>query len=208
MAEKCSGIKEKLSSALQEEKTINFLKNVLNYNGFGLSNSTPNLNKFLKELAKNNQEIKIINNGNRKKIINDIEIYGKKILTRTNSITNNSAYNISFKSFGYEKEDKINFANVMNVVNDKLDYYHYIFLIRIEEEENDEDQIKACYHYYLFPAEIFKIEKVEKINFNKHKKKSSLSSKYWIFHSFNSFYLKYNDDLLKLYNFCPSYINC
>ena len=32
-------IKEKLSSALQSKETIIFLKNILNYNGFGLSNA-------------------------------------------------------------------------------------------------------------------------------------------------------------------------
>ena len=201
-------IKEKLKFVLQSEKTINFLKNDLNHKGFGLSNATPNLNRFLKELTKSDYEVKIINKGNRKKINNDIKIYDKKILVRTNSINIRNTYNISFETFGYEREDEINFSNVMNVINNKLDYYDYIFLIRIEEEEDNEDQIKACYHYYLFPTEIFKIEKVERINFNNHRRKASLSSKYWTFQNYNSFYLKHNDELLRLYNFCPSYINC
>ena len=124
---------------------------------------------------------------------------------RTNSISTTN--NISFETFKYEKEDEIDFGNVMNVINEKLDFYDYIFLIRIEEEDNEE-QIKACYHYYLFPTEIFKIKRVEKINFDKHKRKASLSSEYWTFRSFNSFYLKYNDELLSLYNIYPSYINC
>ena len=197
-------IKEKLSSALQSKETIIFLKNILNYNGFGLSNATPNLNRFLYELPKSDNDIEIIDRGNRKKINNDIKIYNKKILVRTSSI---SANHISFKFFKYEKEDEIDFGNVMNVVNEKLDFYDYIFLIRIEEDDN-EKQIKACYYYYLFPTEIFKIKKVEKINFEKHKRKASLSSEYWTFRSFNSFYLKYNDELLSLYNISPPFINC
>ena len=200
-------IKEKLKLLLNTEKTIKFLNNLNNF-GIGLGNATPNLNRFLKELVKDDNEVEIINKGNRKKINNDIKIYNKKILVRTNSINMRNTFNISFESFRYEKEDDIDFSYVMNVINNKLDYYDYIFLIRIEEEEDEEDKLKACYYYYLFPTEIFKISEIEKINFNKHRKRASLSSRYWTFLNYNSFCLKYNDELLRLYNICPSYINC
>ena len=199
-------IKEKLKLLLNTEKTIKFLNDLNNF-GLGLGNATPNLNRFLKELVKDDNEVEIINKGNRKKINNDIQIYNKKILVRTNSISFKNMFNISFETFRYEKEDDIGFCNVFNVINDKLDYYDYIFLIRIEEED-DEDKLKACYYYYLFPTEIFKISEIEKINFNKHRKRASLSSRYWTFRSYNSFYLKYNDELLRLYNIFPFYINC
>ena len=126
---------------------------------------------------------------------------------RTNSINVRNTDNISFEHFRYEREDEIDFNYVMNVVNNKLNFYNYIFLIRIEEEY-EENKLKACYHYYLFPTEIFKINEIEKINFNNHRRRASLSSKYWTFRSFNSFYLKYNDELLKLYNIFPPFINC
>ena len=200
-------IKEKLKSVLQSEKTINFFKNTLNNNGFGLSNATPNLNRFLTELLKSDHDVKIIEKGNRKRINNDIEIYGKKILVRTAAVNAAGGNNICFESFKYEIEDRINFTNVMNVVNNKLKYYEYIFLIRIEEEYI-EDRVRACYHYYLFPTEIFKIKSVETIDFDSYKRRASLSSEYWTFRSYNSFYLKCNDDLLRTYNFCPCYINC
>ena len=202
--------KEKLKLALNTERTINFLKNDLNNKGLGLANATPNLNRFLKELVRDNDNIKIINKGNRKKIINDIEIYNKKILIRTNSVCVNNTFKISFESFRYEREDNIDFTNVFNIVNNKIDYYNYIFLIRIEEEEdkNNEYQLKACYHYYLFPTEIFKINNVEKINFDNHRRRASLSSEYWTFKSYNNFHLKYNNDLLMQYNIYPSHINC
>ena len=200
-------VKEKLKLLLNTEKTIKFLNDLNNF-GLGLANATPNLNRFLKELVKDDNEVKIINKGNRKRINNDIQIYDKKILVRTNSISFSNTFNISFESFRYEKEDDIDFTNVFNVVNNKLDYYDYIFLIRIEEKECIEDQLKACYYYYLFPKEIFKISEIEKINFNKHRKRASLSSRYWTFRSYNSFYLKYNDELLRLYNIFPFYINC
>ena len=201
-------VKEKLKLILNTEKTINFLKNVLNGNGFGLANATPNLNRFLKELAKDDDDIKVINNGNRKRTNNDIEIYNKKIFVCVHSVNNSSAFAIFFKGFRYEKEENVDYFNVFNEINDKLDSYDYIFLIRAEEEETAEDRIKACYYYYLFPAEIFKIDEIEKINFAKHKKRASLSSRYWTFKSFSSFYLKYNDDLLMQYNVSPSLINC
>ena len=200
-------IKEKLKSVLQSEKTIDFLKNTLNGNGFGLSNSPPNLNRFLTELTKSDDDIKIIEKGNRKRTNNDIEIYGKKILVRTASVNTTGNNNISFKSFKYEKEDKINFTAVMNIINNKLNQYQSIFFIRIEEEYID-DQVSACYYYYLLPTEIFKIERVETIDFDTHRKKSSLSSERWTFLNYNFFYLKYNNDLLKTYSFCPCYINC
>ena len=198
-------IKEKMSSSLNSDNTINFLLNILNGNGFGLSNSTVNLNRFLTELTKNNNNIKIINKGNRKRINNDVEIYNKKILVRTSAI--GYVNNITFESFKYEREDEIDYVNVINTVNDKLDFYDYIFLIRIGEEY-EEEKTKACYYYYLFPTKIFKIEGVEKMNFKNYKKKSSLSSKYWTFRSFNNFYLKYNKDLLNTYEICSPYNNC
>ena len=59
-------IKEKLKLLLNTEKTIKFLNNLNNF-GIGLGNATVNLNRFLKELAKDDNEVEIINKGNRKK---------------------------------------------------------------------------------------------------------------------------------------------
>ena len=92
-------------------------------------------------------------------------------------------------------------------INEKLSYYDYIFLIRIEEEETKE-KTKACYHYYFFPAKVFKIDEIETIDFNKYKKKSSLSSKYWTFSCFTDFYFKYDDELLDIFYLCDPFVNC
>ena len=124
-------IKEKLVSDLNSEKIIFFLKNTLNNNGFGLSNAPQNVNRFLDELTESNN-IKIIEKGNIKKVINDIEFYNKKILVRTS--TTKYCNHICFDSFKYEREDKINFKEVMYKINRKLDFHDYIFLIRIDEE--------------------------------------------------------------------------
>ena len=60
-------VKDKLKLTLNSEKIIFFLKNILNGNGFGLSNATPNLNRFLRELSESDNDIKIIDNENKKK---------------------------------------------------------------------------------------------------------------------------------------------
>ena len=57
-------IKSKLSLALNSKNAISFLKNSLNANGLGLTNSTPNVNRFLLELVYCNDDIKIIDKGN------------------------------------------------------------------------------------------------------------------------------------------------
>ena len=160
-------IKSKLRSALNSKNVTSFLKNVLNDNGLGLSNSPSIVNRFLYELIENNDDIKIIDNGNRKKAINDIEIYNKKILVRTNSIRGVNKF--SFKTFGYEKEDEIDCKKTLNEINEKLSCYDYIFLIRIAEEYEGK-RIRACYHYYLFPSEIFRIKGIEEMNVEEYKK--------------------------------------
>ena len=52
-------IKSKLSLALNSKNAISFLKNSLNANGLGLTNSTPNVNRFLWELVYCNDNIKL-----------------------------------------------------------------------------------------------------------------------------------------------------
>ena len=198
-------IKSKLSLALNSKNAISFLKNSLNANGLGLTNSTPNVNRFLLELVYCNDDIKIIDKGNRKRFINDIEINNKKILVRTNSI--NGANKISFKGFAYEKEDNIDFKEMLKIINEELSYYDYIFLIRIAEEYK-EKKIKVCYHYYLFSSESFIIKGIEEMDIAKYRKKTSYSSAYWSLGSFNNFYFKYNEELMNSSGIWPPFVNC
>ena len=60
-------IRDKLSLILNSEKIILFLKNALNGNGLGLSNAPSNVNRFLYELIESDDDIEIIDKGNRKK---------------------------------------------------------------------------------------------------------------------------------------------
>ena len=198
-------IKNKLSLALNSKNTISFLKNNLNANGLGLSNSTPNVNRFLCELTEGNDDIKIIDKENKKKILNDIKIYDKKILVRTNSI--NGANKISFMGFAYEKEENIDCKEMLKIINEKLSHYDYIFLIRIAEEYKGK-KIKVCYHYYLFSTESFFIKEIEEMDITKYKRKASYSSYYWSLGSFNNFYFKYNEELMNSSGIWPPFVNC
>ena len=133
-------IKTRLKTILQSERTIKFLDKLTNF-GLSIGNSTQNTNKFIKE-AFQGEGIEIENKHNRKKFINNVIIDDKKILIRTNSITNKE---IKFKSFKYEKQEQIDFSNLKNKINNDLDNFDYLFLIRTEEEYNEEfDELKVC----------------------------------------------------------------
>ena len=126
-------IKTKLKTILQSERTIEFLDKLTNF-GLSIGNSTQNTNKFIKE-AFQGEGIEIENKHSRKKFINNVIIDNKKILIRTNSITNKE---IKFKTFKYEKQEQIDFSNLKNKINNDLDNFDYLFLIRTEEEYNEE----------------------------------------------------------------------
>ena len=147
-------IKTRLKTILQSERTIEFLNKLTNF-GISLGNSAQITNKFIKKVFQG-EGIEIENKNKRKKITNNIIIDNKKILLRTTSISNRF---INFKNFKYEKYDQIDFSNLKEKINKYLDNFDYLFLIRTEEEYNEEfDELKVCYHYYLFPSEYFKIK--------------------------------------------------
>ena len=190
-------IKTRLKTILQSERTIEFLNKLTD---FGLSLGNPQLNnKFIKEVFQG-EGIEIENKHNRKKIINNIIIDNKKILLRTNSITNRY---INFKTYGYEREDEFDFSNTKEQINNELDTFHYFLIIRIEEDYNEElDELKVCYNYYLFPSEDFKIKE----NFP-FLNRSSFSGVNWKFRKFKDFCFKYNEEFLIKYNICYPYIS-
>ena len=191
-------IKTRLKTILQSERTIEFLNKLTDFS-LSIGNSTQNTNKFIKEVFQG-EGIGIENKNNRKKITNNIIIDNKKILLRTISISNKF---INFKNFKYEKEDQIDFSNLKNKVNHDLNNFDYLFLIRIEEEYNEEsDELKVCYNYYLFPSKYFKIKE----NFP-FLNRSSFSGKRWIFKSYRDFCFKYDEEDLISFNICSPYIS-
>ena len=191
-------IKTRLKTILQSERTIEFLDKLTNF-GISLGNSPQINNKFIKEVFQG-EGIEIENKNNRKKITNNIIIDNKKILLRTTSISNRF---INFKNFKYEKQDQIDFSNLKEKINNNLDNFDYLFLIRIEEEYNEEfDELKAYYHYYLFPSKYFRIkENFPLLN------KTSFSGHRWQFKSYREFYFKYDLDFLISFNICSPYIS-
>ena len=190
-------IKTRLKTILQSERTIKFLNDLTNF-GLSIGNLQLN-NKFIKEVFQG-EGIEIENKHNRKKFINNVIIDNKKILIRTNSITNKF---ITFKSFKYEKEDQIDFTNLKEEINNDLDNFDYLFLIRIEEEYNEEfDELKVCYHYYLFSSKYFKIKE----NFP-FLNRTSFSGKRWLLKNFKDFCFKYDEESLISFNICYPYIS-
>ena len=110
---------------------------------------------------------------------------------------------INFKYFSYEKHDQIDFSNLKKQINNELDNFDYLFLIRIEEEYNEEsDELKVCYHYYLFPSEHFKVK--ENFPFLNN---TSFSGHRWIFRSYREFCFKYDLESLISFNICSPYIS-
>ena len=191
-------IKTRLKTILQSERTIKFLDELTNF-GLSISNSTQNTNKFIKEVFQG-EGIEIENKHNRKKITNNIIIDNKKILLRTTSISNRF---INFKSFKYERQDQIDFSNLKEKINHDLDNFDYLFLIRTEEDYNEEfDELKTCYHYYLFPSKYFKIKE----NFP-FLNRSSFSGKRWALRNSKDFYFKYDLESLISFNICYPYIS-
>ena len=191
-------IKTRLKTILQSERTIEFLDKLTNF-GISLGNSPQINNKFIKEVFQG-EGIEIENKNNRKKITNNIIIDNKKILLRTTSISNRF---INFKNFKYEKQDQIDFSNLKEKINNDLDNFDYFFIIRIEEEYNEEfDELKACYHYYLFPSKYFRIK--ENFPFLNN---SSVSGINWLLKNYKDFCFKYDLDSLISFNICSPYIS-
>ena len=190
-------IKTRLKTILQSERTIKFLNDLTNF-GLSIGNIQLN-NKFINKVFQG-EGISIVDKNNRKKFSNDIIIDDKKILLRTISITNNI---ISFKCFRHEKNDEIDFSNLKEKINNDLDNFDYLFLIRIEEVYNKElDILKVCYNYYLFPSKYFRIKE----NFP-FLNKSSFSGKRWVFRSYREFCFKYNLEDLISFNICYPHIS-
>ena len=190
-------IKTRLKTILQSERTIEFLNDLTNF-GLSLSNSPQITNKFIKKVFQG-EDIDIENKHNRKKFINNIIIDNKRILLRAISLTNKI---ITFKYLKYKKEDQIDFSNLKEL-NNELDNFDYFFIIRIEEEYNEElDKLKVCYHYYLYPSEHFRIKE----NFP-FLNRTSFSGERWVLRNFKDFCFKYDLEHLISFNICSPYIS-
>ena len=191
-------IKTRLKTILQSERTIKFLNDLTNF-GLSIGNSSQITNKFIKEVFQG-EGIEIENKNNRKNFINNVIINDKKILIKTNSIKSKV---IKFKTFKYEKQDQIDFSNLKEKINHDLNNFDYLFLIRIEEEYNEElDKLKVCYNYYLFPSKYSGIKE----NFP-FLNRASFSGERWVLRNYNEFCFKYDIESLISFNICSPYIS-
>ena len=191
-------IKTRLKTILQSERTIKFLNELTDF-GISLGNSSQITNKFIKEVFQG-EGIEIENKHNRKKLINNIIINNKKFLLRIVSLTNRS---INFKVLGYSRPEQVNFFNIKEEINNDLNTFDYLFLIRTEEEYNEDfDELKVCYNYYLFLSKYFRIK--EDFCFLN---RLSFSGKNWMLKNFKDFCFKYNLEELINFNLCLPYIS-
>ena len=186
-------IKTRLKTILQSKRTIEFLNKLTDF-GISLDNSPQIKNKFIKEVFQG-EDIEIENKHNRKKI-NKIIIDNKKILLRTTSLSNKFIIR-------YEIQDQIDFSNLKNEINNDLNNIDYLFLIRTEKNYNEElDELKVCYNYYLFPSKYFRIkENFPLLN------KTSFGGERWLLKNFKEFYFKYDLKNLISFNICLPYIS-
>ena len=186
-------IKERLKTILESERTTEFLNKLTDF-GISLSNATQITNKFIKEVFQG-EGIEIENKHNRKKI-NKIIIDNKKFLLRTTSLSNKFIIR-------YEIQDQIDFSNLKNEINNDLNNFDYLFLIRTKEDYNEElDELKVCYNYYLFPSKYFRIkENFPLLN------KTSFGGERWLLKNFKEFYFKYDLENLISFNICLPYIS-
>ena len=191
-------IKERLKTILKSERTIEFFNKLTNF-GLSIGNSVQITNKFIKEVFQG-EGIKIENKNNRKKFINNVTIDNKKILIKTNSVTNRY---IKFKTLKYEKQDQIDFSNLKEQINNELNTFDYFLIIRIEEDYNEVlDELKVCYNFYLFPSKYFRIrENFPILN------RASFSGVNWMLRNYNEFNLRYDIGSLMSFNICSPYIS-
>ena len=196
-------IKERLTTILQSEKSINFLNDLTNLS-LSLGNAPQNTNAFIDKVFMD-YDISKINKDARKRFVNDIIINNKKILIRTASAS--SSFNIiKFKKIKYnnDDEDKKDTNNFKDKINEELNNFNYLFFIRVEDEYDEElKNLKVCYHYYLFPFDNFKLKE----NLQLYNNKSSLCTYQWFYDSRNDLYFKYNLKSLILYEICPPYVS-
>ena len=189
-------IKARLKTILQSERTIEFLNKLTDF-GISLNNSPQIINKFIKEVFQG-EGIEIENKHNRKKI-NKIIIDNKKILLRTTSLSNKFIIK-------YEIQDQIDFSNLKNEINNDANNFDYLFLIRIEEEYNEElDKLKVCYNYYLYPSKYLRIK--ENFPLFPLLNKTSFGGERWLLKNFKEFYFEYDLKNLISFNICSPYIS-
>ena len=102
-----------------------------------------------------------------------------------------------------KKQDQIDFSNLKNKINNDLNNFDYLFLIRTEEDYNEElDELKVCYNYYLFPSKYFRIKE----NFP-FLNKTSFGGERWLLKNFKEFCFKYDLESLIFFNICCPYIS-
>ena len=148
-------VKEKLKSILNSEKSLKYFNNVTQPLGNetirgNVISGKDGVNCFLinifceKEVFVNKEQ----NNNN----ICDLIIYGKKIITRTMSLTGNGYF--YFGCFGSISHEYFNINNFMEKSKERINNIDYILLIVIDKSKPNE-LFRVSYNFYLTSVKNF-----------------------------------------------------
>ena len=118
--------KEKVKSLLQAERTLNFLNDSSRL-GYVISGNN-NINTFIKNVFIEDNDLEVFKYNNHN-ITDDIIIFKNNILFKTISRTNSMIY---IKGFKFTNPQDVNINFILEVVKEKINYYKYIFLIKLE----------------------------------------------------------------------------
>ena len=180
-------IKEKLKFILRSEKTTKFfdISSSLNY---VINNSPGNTNNFIDKVFGDEEEDIDIELSNSHSKIDNLIIFDKRVMIKTIS-TKSTKFVI--KTFNHIEKNKRSKDEMFKIVKDKLDFYDFVFFIRIDRNGKTKP-FKVLYDFFLVPISYFTITINENcIN--------------WVYEANNNFSLRINDKFLEKYYLNYSY---
>ena len=142
-------IKEKLKFILRSEKTTKFLDNSSSLN-YVINNSVGNANNFIDKVFSDEEDIDIKISDSHSKI-DDLIVFDKRVMVKTISTSTNR---FVIKTFNHTKKNKLKKDEMFKVVKDKLDFYDYVFFIRVDRNRRTET-FKVLYKFFLIPISYF-----------------------------------------------------
>ena len=174
---------EKLKSILQAERTLNFLNDSSRL-GFVIAGYN-NINTFIKNVFIEDNDLKVYKY-DKHNITDDIIIFENNILFKTISRTNSVVF---IKCFKFTNPQNVNINLILKEVKEKINYYKYIFLIRIDRSRKNQP-FKVKYYYYLIPLNFFNID----CGFSRSN--AGIYGEFWELRSYKDFCLKINNYIL------------
>ena len=179
-------IKEKLKFILRSEKTTKFLDSSSSLN-YVINNSPGNTNNFIDKVFGDEEDEDIfIELSNSHSKIDNLTIFDKRVMIKTLST---KATKFVIKTFNHIEKNKRSKDEMFKIVKDKLDFYDFVFFIRINSNGKTKP-FKVLYDFFLVPISCFTIDE-NYVN--------------WIYEVNSNFSLKITDRFLEKYYLGYSY---